>query len=212
MEDVAITRRDDLVLVEVTDENPNDERGFVRTRAPREGIDTTIAPLPFGIDPGLLVFVARDDVDALTSALPGGERTLAEWDAARVRAGVPRLGRELLVGETIPLEAGLWSGVSFNKGCYLGQEVIERLFSRGSPNKRLRVLRWDGAPVGHHEPLLTDEGREAGFVTSAVEDGNGRTVAMGFVRRRYLDGETALRVGELTVTLGDHVGGESPES
>jgi folate-binding protein YgfZ len=69
---------------------------------------------------------------------PVGERALDTW---RVAQGIPRYGHELTEAY-IPLEAGLKWAVSFNKGCYIGQEIIARMESRQRLAKRLVVLEY----------------------------------------------------------------------
>jgi folate-binding protein YgfZ len=98
-----------------------------------------------------------------------------EFDARRITAGVPRMGREL-DESTIPASAGIVDrSVSFTKGCYTGQELVARIDSRGDrvPTKLRRVL--GRAEVG--DELMVD-GRAVGTVTSAAEG-----VALAYVRR-----------------------------
>lgn len=135
--------------------------------------------------------------------------TEAQLATAQVAAGVPVIGRDVSVDETIPLEAGLWTGVDFNKGCYLGQEVIERLFSRGSPNKRLMRIRWNGGPVEARTPIHAGD-KAAGWVTSSVAGAAGEAIGMGYVRRKYLDGQTPLLIEESPISMIGYVGGERP--
>ena len=109
------------------------------------------------------------------------------FEAARIEAGVPLIGREL--GErTIPQEAGalVEHAVSFTKGCYTGQELVARLDARGgNVAKRLRgcVLGTE-AEVPEIGTELEVEGREVGRLTSAAwSPGFGRPVALAYVRR-----------------------------
>lgn len=130
---------------------------------------------------------------------------------AQVRAGKASFPEDLHEAETIPIEAGAWSMIGLSKGCYLGQEVIERLYARGRPNKRLMALKWRGEAVSPRHPLVAG-GREAGWITGAVET-NGETVAMGYVRRRWLDDRTLpllLQDLDIPVEVGDYIGGEAP--
>ncbi|TVR04164.1 MAG: hypothetical protein EA398_02965 [Deltaproteobacteria bacterium] len=166
-----------------------------------------------GRDAVLLVGSAEVLDDAAT-ALEGAGVPMARPDAleaAEILSACAREGMDLLVGETIPLEAGLWEAVSFNKGCYLGQEVIERLFSRGQPNKRLVRLTWNGPPVAPRHGLEAG-GRDAGFVTRSVKLSDGRSAALAYVRRRALDGEHPIHLAEAgtPVTLHGIVGGRTP--
>ena len=159
-----------------------------------------IGPLTFG-----LVTAAGTSASEVA---PEGVRVGAQaWAEATVRAGSALVGRDAFVGETIPIEAGLWRGISFRKGCYLGQEVIERLFSRGRPNKRLMQLSWEGAAVAPRTPLEAG-GKSAGFVTASFAEG-GLVHALGYVRRKHLDSD-ALTVEGATVSIGAYVGGEAP--
>ena len=65
-----------------------------------------------------------------------------EFDALRIRSGWPVMGREIVAGETLPAATGVVPiAVSFTKGCYPGQELVERMDSRGSTApKNLRLL------------------------------------------------------------------------
>ena len=114
------------------------------------------------------------------SGLPCGSEAL---ESLRIEAGIPRYGADF--GEdTLPLEAGLMSALSFTKGCYIGQEIVERARSRGHVNWKLAGLWVDSTtapPPG--EKLLAGE-KECGEVTSScVSPTLARTIALGFLRR-----------------------------
>jgi folate-binding protein YgfZ len=131
---------------------------------------------------------------------------------ADVRAGVPALGRDYETGATIPIEAGLWNGVSLSKGCYLGQEVLERLFSRGAAAKRLVRFAVDGDEVAPGTTLRM-EGGEVGTVTSSVTDAAG-AIGMAWLKRKALadpSGVTLDGDGRAVRVLG-LVGGPDPEN
>lgn len=100
-------------------------------------------------------------------------------EAARVAAGWPRMGAEIVPGETIPATTGLVAvAVSVTKGCYPGQELVERMDSRGAEAPRsLRVLAApEGVAAG--DAIADDEGVEVGVYTSVA---GGR--ALGYVKR-----------------------------
>jgi folate-binding protein YgfZ len=106
------------------------------------------------------------------------------YEAVRIEAGIPVMGRELDEG-TIPAEAGVVDmSVSFTKGCYTGQELVARIDSRGgNVPRRLRglVLAEGPAPVGARVAV---DGKEMGALTSvAFSPGLGATVALAYVRR-----------------------------
>jgi folate-binding protein YgfZ len=125
-------------------------------------------------------------------ALPCGSEAL---ESLRIEAGVPRYGADF--GEdTLPLEAGLLNALSFTKGCYVGQEIVERARSRGHVNWKLVGLIVEaGAPPAPGEKLL-DEGREVGEVTSScVSPTLGKTIALAFVRREVSESGTRVALG-----------------
>src|SRR3954449_11334762 len=105
------------------------------------------------------------------------------WTAAdddqRIAALWPKMGVEIVPGETIPAETGLAAvAVSFTKGCYPGQELVERMDSRGAkPPRLLRVFDVDpGVAAG--DPIVDASGVEVGTYTSVAAG-----KALGYVRR-----------------------------
>ena len=132
--------------------------------------------------------------------------TGAEFDALRVAAGRARIGFDDGAG-AIPLELGLWEAMSFRKGCYLGQEIIERLFSRSTPARRLMRL---ASPVAlaPGTPVLAGE-EVVGTVTGVVAASEG-VEALGLLKRAVLDGSVALTAGGAPLTILGFVGGERP--
>ncbi len=124
--------------------------------------------------------------------LPCGTEAL---ESLRIEAGIPRYGPDL--GEdTLPLEAGLLHALSFTKGCYLGQEIVERARTRGHVNWKLVGLVVDAAlPPPPGEKLVSD-GKEVGEVTSAcVSPTLGKTLALAYVRREVSEPGTKLGFG-----------------
>lgn len=112
--------------------------------------------------------------------LPCGFEAL---ESLRIEAGIPRYGQEL-AEDTMPLEADLYKALSFTKGCYLGQEIVERTRSRGHVNWKLVGLMVDSAAPPIAGEKLTSEGKEIGEVTSAcISPTLGKTLALAYVRR-----------------------------
>jgi folate-binding protein YgfZ len=104
-----------------------------------------------------------------------------ELELLRIKAGTPRLGREI-DERILPAEAGLDArAVDFAKGCYPGQEPIARQHYRGRANRSLRVLEVDGEELPEYDAELAHEGKTVGRVTSAARDGD-HVVALAFVR------------------------------
>jgi folate-binding protein YgfZ len=114
----------------------------------------------------------------------GGPIGYSALNAIRLEQGIPWFGYDF--GEKqIPHEAGLeQSHISYTKGCYTGQEIVERVRSRGQVNRRRVGLRFTGAAVPAGSEILTSDSKEAGFVTrAAYSPGFGAAVGMGYVRK-----------------------------
>src|SRR6202521_434709 len=99
----------------------------------------------------------------------GGPMGYAALSATRLAQGVPWFGYDF--GEKqIPHEAGLQdSHISYTKGCYTGQEIVERVRSRGQVNRRRVELHFSGDVVPQAGTPLTLDGKEVGFVTRAAK-------------------------------------------
>jgi folate-binding protein YgfZ len=119
------------------------------------------------------------------------------WEAARVAAGVPRLGFET-DHRTIPHEIG-WIGgaVHLDKGCYRGQETVARVHNLGRPPRRLVLLHLDGTSETlppPHEPVQLDD-RAVGFLGTAVHHADLGPIALAVVKRSTPDDAHLLVAG-----------------
>lgn len=117
-------------------------------------------------------------------AAGGGPAGLEAREVLRVELGIPLYGREVSL-EVLPQETGQTGrAVSFEKGCYTGQEVVARIHYRGRVNRHLRGLRLpEGADLPAEGTALFREGRERGTVTTALRSPRIGPVALAFVRR-----------------------------
>lgn len=123
----------------------------------------------------------------------------------RIERGVPRWGREL-TNEIIPVEANFEaSSIDYEKGCYIGQEVISRMKMSGQTNKRLcGLVSLSGAPIAADMRLTSesDPGKDAGWITSATRsDRLGREIALGYVKRGFNETGARLLAGEVPVQV-----------
>lgn len=145
-----------------------------------EGAQVWLArTLPIGGDGFVLLGRVEDRLtveSALEPATPLDDATL---DLLRVEHGYPASGRELSL-EYIPLETRLSDAVSFNKGCYVGQEIIARMESRNRLAKQMMGLRLE-RPVDAGGKLERD-GKEMGDLTSVVESPRFGAIGLGYVR------------------------------
>jgi glycine cleavage system T protein len=121
--------------------------------------------------------------------LPCGVEAL---ESLRIEAGIPRYGAELSE-DTLLLEAGLLNAVSFTKGCYVGQENVERTRSRGHVNWKLVGLVVDAPAAPAPGEKLSSDQKEVGKITSAcVSPTLGVTIALAYVRREVSEPGTKL--------------------
>jgi glycine cleavage system T protein len=123
--------------------------------------------------------------------LPCGSEAL---ETLRIEAGIPLYGTEL--GEdTLLLEANLLNAVSLTKGCYIGQENVERTRTRGHVNWKLVGLTLAGPLAPPPETKLIAEGKEIGEITSScVSPTLGKTIALAYVRREFAEVKTKLNL------------------
>ncbi len=111
---------------------------------------------------------------------PAATAPLEAWDSARIAAGIPRWGVDM-GPDLLPMEAGLEPvAISYSKGCYIGQEVIQRVKTYSEPPRMLVSLAFDGAAVPSAGAALTADGAEAGTVTSTSG-----TAGLAVVRKEY---------------------------
>jgi folate-binding protein YgfZ len=126
---------------------------------------------------------------------------LETLEVLRIEAGLPVYGRDI-TDETIPIEANLTDAVSYTKGCYIGQEVIARLESRGHVNRKLMGLLLDGDTLPESGAAISSSAREVGWVTSAAySPACQQNVALGYMRREVWAPGTRLEVQTKGMTM-----------
>jgi folate-binding protein YgfZ len=164
------------------------DQGRAGSPLPADGAHGVTRPTSLGFD----LFVPNHSLGAvadklITAAKAVGGRAVG-WNAfetARIEAGIPRYGVDM--DETcIPLEAGLEArAIVYNKGCYIGQEVINRIHSVGHVNRELRGLRLaaDLKTLPARGEKLFSSGKEVGHITSVVKSPDFGNIALGYVRR-----------------------------
>ncbi len=124
---------------------------------------------------------------------------LSDYEYLRLEAGIPEVGKE--AGESdIILETGFDRSVARNKGCYPGQEVVERIFTYGSVNRKLLRVSWEG----ELPPLPAEfevDGKTAGrWVSVAVEPGQkDRGVGLAYVQKNFWEYAKGVKVGGATL-------------
>jgi folate-binding protein YgfZ len=157
---------------------------------------------------GFDLFIPNDALEKIAGKLISATKSIGGcacgWNAfevARIEAGVPRFDADM--DETnIASECGIETrAISYNKGCYIGQEVLNRIHSIGHVNRELRRLRFgnDLKTIPARGEKLFLGHKEAGHITSsAFSPRLNRVVALGYVRREVnaIGTELVVRVGE----------------
>ncbi len=125
------------------------------------------------------------------------------WNALeslRIEAGIPRYGTEL-TDAVIPLEAELEHAIDFEKGCYIGQEIVARMQYRGHPNRLLRGIEIDDRPASQDDCELRpgapvfNAGKEVGWITSATFAPTlGKKIALGYVRTAVTEAGSRVQI------------------
>lgn len=149
--------------------------------------------LPLG-GAGFRLLVPVEGVEAVQTALAhAGAATLdAEtFDVLRVEAGYPAVGHELSQ-EYIPLETDLDDAISFTKGCYVGQEIIARMESRGRRAKALRGLQFAPDSTLAAPTKLEVAAKDAGDLTSVVVSPRFGPIGLAYVRSAHLEAGTQV--------------------
>ncbi|HEU5397165.1 MAG TPA: glycine cleavage T C-terminal barrel domain-containing protein [Verrucomicrobiae bacterium] len=152
---------------------------------------------------GFDLFVPTDSLASFTGRLLAATKNLGgrqcgstAYETARVENGLPRFGADM--DETnLPPECGIEArAISYQKGCYIGQEVLNRIHSIGRVNRELCGLRLadDGRTLPVRGDGLFHDGKEVGVVTSAVRSPSLGPIALGCVRREAGLPGTALQV------------------
>ena len=119
----------------------------------------------------------------------------AAAEVMRIEHGLPRWGHEL-TEEIIPVEANLEQRtIDYQKGCYIGQEVISRMKMSGQTNKRLcGLVSLNDKPLQQGMKLAApSSGKQVGWITSATRSEDlGKEIALGYVKRGFNNLGTTL--------------------
>lgn len=134
--------------------------------------------------------------DALlqAGATPVGAEAL---ELARIAAGIPRYGQDIRERD-LPQETGQVRGLSFTKGCYIGQEIVERIRARGKLHRGFTGFRIVEGPLPAAGSKVQAGGKDVGEVTSAAMLPGGdreNAVALGYIRTEAGAPGTAVELG-----------------
>jgi aminomethyltransferase len=160
-----------------------------------------------GREPGYEIWLAPPNAPRLWDALvtagatPVGTEALELW---RIAAGLPRYGQDIRERD-LPQETEQPQALDFSKGCYIGQEIVERIRSRGQVHRKFTGFRLAGTAAPGAK--LQAEGKDVGELTSVASlpqpNGTRQTIALGYVRRELTLPGKELKAGEAAVTVAE---------
>jgi folate-binding protein YgfZ len=152
------------------------------------------------------IWVAPGSVRQLWDALLAAGAVAAGFEALelqRIVSGVPRYGVDIRERD-LPQETEQARALNFNKGCYVGQEIVERIRSRGAVHRKFTGFVADGTvPIAAGTKILAGE-KEVGEITSAASvqlNGREKTIALGYVRREVGVPGREITIGTAKATV-----------
>ena len=166
------------------------------------GVEATVVRTDFLKLPSYDLIVPSDGVSPVREALfaAGAARALVEMgnealELLRIERGLPVQGKEL-TEDANPLEAGLIDHISFNKGCYIGQEVVARLNTYDKVQRTLVRLSWEASATPDEGAELIADSKKVGVLTSAATSLQAeRGVGLGLVRNAHARVGVKLDIG-----------------
>jgi aminomethyltransferase len=151
------------------------------------------------------LWLAPDQATRVRDTLAQAGATLvgaAALELLRVAAGIPRYGQDIRERD-LPQETEQLRAVHFSKGCYIGQEIVERIRSRGNVHRKFTGFEIQGALPALGTKIQAD-GRDIGEITSVATlplTGGERSVALGYIRREIAIPGKQVQAGSTQVLV-----------
>ena len=146
-------------------------------------------------------FSAKESAGEIADALAraGGVAVSEEaWELMRIAAGIPRYGADIRERD-LPQETEQLRALNFNKGCYIGQEIVERIRSRGNVHRTFTGFEFQDETLPEPGAKVVANGKDVGEITSAAvlpfPEGE-RRVALGYIRREAGEAGAVINAGE----------------
>jgi folate-binding protein YgfZ len=152
------------------------------------------------------IWLAPSDVYKTWQALIGTGATAVGGEALemqRIASGVPLCGVDIRERD-LPQETEQMRALNFNKGCYVGQEIVERIRSRGSVHRKFAGFLVEGEAAITAGAKILSDGKEVGEVTSAAilrAPSSEKTIALGYIRREVGVPGREVTIGELKAAV-----------
>jgi aminomethyltransferase len=144
-----------------------------------------VACLSYAGGPGCTVFAPATEAADLIQQLESAGATAADmevFDIVRIEHGQPRYGQDLSE-RYLAQEANQPQALHFSKGCYLGQEIVERVRSRGQVHRLLKPVQLDTTEPPAPGTKLQVDGKDAEITSSAFSPALNKVVALAYVRK-----------------------------
>lgn len=154
---------------------------------------------------GYEIWLAREHADRTWDALTSAGATPVGSDALemyRIARGVPRYGVDLRERD-LAQETGQEHALSFVKGCYIGQEIVERVRARGNVHRTFVGFEIQGDPPQLGTKVRAND-KDVGEITSAARvpfPGGDKTLALGYLRREVATAGATVQIGEQNATV-----------
>ena len=148
-------------------------------------------------DLGYDIWVPRPEVDSILRSIVQAGATAIDhgtWDVVRTEAGIPVYGVDIDETTTMP-EIGE-QGISYDKGCYIGQEVVAKVKYIGHVNRRFVGIVLSGNELPEPKSVIRKSGREVGYVTTSLFSPRlNKSIALAFVSRSAYSAGSDVEVG-----------------
>ena len=151
--------------------------------------------------PGFRIILPAEEKSVLLAQLDLPVATPDEARVVRLENGVPRYGEDISESQ-IAHETGQMHALHFSKGCYLGQEIVERVRSRGLVHKRLYPLRLPGPAIPENGAEIESAGQRVGRTTSAAwSPALNQVVALAYLRIDVVEKGLSLKLSDAPVEV-----------
>lgn len=154
------------------------------------------------------IWIAPGEVAKVWKALTRAGATPVGAEAQELRRmirGIPLYGADIHERE-LPQETEQERALSFTKGCYIGQEIVERIRSRGHVNRKFTGFVAEGAGQLNRGAKIVVDGKDTGEITSVTtlhDESRDRTLALGYIRREVATPGREVVIGDVKATVVD---------
>ena len=175
-----------IIMEDVQAQNVSAEYAVLGLIGPRAGeLLRGLNCLTVRVDLGYELIVHKGAIARVSETLMAAGVTAADpgiWNTLRTESGIPLYGVDIDETTTMP-ELGQ-RGISYDKGCYIGQEVVARVKYIGHVNRRFVGFVCEGADMPEVRSAVQIQGKDVGYITTSVfSPALGKPIALGFVSR-----------------------------